>query len=285
MKFLDKLERKFGKYSISNLIFYIITLYVIGFVIDVINPHFYTRYLMLDVEKVLQGQVWRMFTFIIQPTGNKNIFFIFIELYLYYTIGTSLENVWGAFKFNLYYFSGILFNVIAIFVLYFVTGSSYVLGLTYINRSMFFAFAAVFPDIQFLLFFIIPIKVKHLAIFNGLVYIVDIVMSFVNNRYYVGIAILISLGNFFLYFFNTRNYKHYTPKEIKRRRNFRRQVKNSAGNVVDFNGRKRTTMHKCSVCRRTELDDEDLEFRFCSKCDGNYEYCSDHLFTHEHVKK
>ena len=148
MKFLDKLERKFGKYAINNLIIYVIILYVIGFVIDFINPLIYSQYLMLDVEKVFQGQIWRLFTFIIQPTGNSNIIFIFIELYLYYMIGTALENTWGSFRFNLYYFSGVVFNIIAIFVMYFITGHSYILGLTYINRSMFFAFASIYANVQ-----------------------------------------------------------------------------------------------------------------------------------------
>ncbi len=285
MKFVDKLERKFGKYAIKNLIFYVIILYVLGFVLDLMNPLIYRTYLMLDVEKVLQGQIWRLFTFIIQPTGNTNLIFLFFELYLYFIIGRALENAWGAFRFNLYYFSGILFNVIAIFVLYFLTGNSFVLGLTYINRSMFFAFASIFPDVQLLLFFIIPVKIKWLGILYGVIYAVDIFQSIRYGYYEVAIAIVISLGNFLIYFLYTRNYKRYSPKEVHRRRSFKRQVKKSSGEVVNFNGKKRTAMHKCTVCDRTEFDDDDLEFRFCSKCDGNYEYCSDHLFTHEHIKK
>ena len=285
MKLLDKLERRFCKYTISNLIVYVIALYIIGFVINRINPLIYTQYLMLDVEKVLQGQIWRLFTFIIQPTGNTNMFFLFFELYLYYTIGSALENVWGSFRFNLYYLSGVLFNVIAIFLIYFITGHSYILGLTYINRSMFFAFASIFPNIQLLLFFIIPIKIKYLALLYGVIYVVDIIQSISYGYFEVGIAILISLGNFLIYFFATRNYKRYSPKEFNRRRNFKREVKNSSGNVINFQGKRTNAIHKCVVCNRTELDDDDLEFRFCSKCDGNYEYCMEHLYTHEHVKK
>lgn len=285
MKFLNKLERKFGKYAINNLIIYVIMLYVIGFVIDIINPSIYSQYLMLDVGKVLQGQIWRLFTFIIQPPGNSNLIFLFFELYLYYMIGNALENAWGAFRFNLYFFSGILFNIIAIFALYFMDGNSYILGLTYINRSMFFAFAAIYPNVQLLLFFIIPIKIKYLAMLYGLIYVIDIIQSFRFGQYHIGIAILISLGNFLIYFFYSRNYKQYSPKEIRRRRKFKKEVGNSPGNVVNFKGKKRNAIHKCSVCGRTELDDDNLEFRFCSKCDGNYEYCTDHLYTHEHVKK
>lgn len=282
--FLDKLERKFGKYAINNLIIYILIIYFMGTVISFINPGLYKSYLMLDVEKVLQGQIWRLFTFLIQPVFRNNIVFLFFQFHLYYMIGSSLENVWGAFKFNLYFLSGIIFNIIAIFIMYFITGESFTLGLQYLNRSMFFAFALMFPDIQFLLFFFIPVKVKYLAIIYGITYVYEIVQSFRFEAYYVGVAIFISLGNFLIYFFNTRNYKQYNPREIKRRRKFKREIKQSSprGKVVSFNGRKAVAMHKCTICERTEFDDEELEFRFCSKCEGNYEYCTEHLFTHEH---
>ncbi len=284
MKFLDKLERKIGKYAINNLITYILVIYFIGTIINFINPGIYKSYLMLDVEKVFQGQIWRLFTFIIQPVNSSNIIFLFFQFYLYYMIGNSLENVWGAFKFNLYFFSGIIFNIIAILLLYFITGDSFILDLQFINRSMFFAFALIFPNVQFLLFFLIPVKVKYLAIFYAVIYVVEIIQTFTFGLYDIGIAILISLVNFLIYFFSTRNYKQYKPREIKRRRNFKKEIKKTSnrGKVVSFNGRKTVTMHKCTICGKTELDDEELEFRFCSKCDGNYEYCTDHLFTHEH---
>ena len=285
MKLLDKLERRFGKYAINNFIVYVISLYIIGFVIDLANPLFYRQFLMLDVEKVLQGQIWRLFTFIIQPTGNSNLIFVFIELYLYYMIGNALENAWGSFKFNLYYISGVLFNIIAIFVLYFIDGNSYILGLTYVNRSMFFAFASIFPNVQLMLFFIIPIKIKYLAMLNGVIYVVEIIQSFRYGQHHIGITIIISLGNFLIYFLNSRNYNQYSPREVRRRSSFKKEIKKSSGKVVNFKGKKTVTRHKCNVCGKTEIDDYDLEFRYCSKCDGNYEYCMEHLYTHEHIKK
>lgn len=285
MNLLNKLNRKFGRYAIHNLMFYIILLYAAGFLINLINPIFYYQYLSLDIDKILHGQVWRLLTFIIQPTGGSNILFLAIELYLYYMIGNSLENAWGAFRFNMYYLSGILFNIVAVIIIYIFTGLSVDLGLTYINRSMFFAFAALYPNVQFLLFFIIPVKVKYLGYIYGAFVLYEIFTSFMSGHYFIGVAIAVALGNFLIYFLSTRNYRRVSPGEIKRKSNYRRQVKSNRGNnVVDFHGKKTITRHKCAVCGRTELDDENLEFRFCSKCDGNYEYCMDHLFTHEHVK-
>ena len=114
MNWLDKLERKMGRYAIHNLMYYIIILYVVGLVVQLFAPSFYYQYLSLDVNAILHGQIWRIVTFIIQPPQTNYIFMIF-ALYLYYMLGRELENTWGAFRFNLYFFAGMLFHVIAAF--------------------------------------------------------------------------------------------------------------------------------------------------------------------------
>jgi hypothetical protein len=286
MNFLNKLERKYGRYAIHNLMLYISILYGTGFIINWINPYFYMQYLMLDIEKILQGEVWRIVTFLIQPQFN-NILYAVIGIYFYYWIGSTLEKSWGAFRFNLYYLSGMLLNVLAVVVIFLVTGNSEFLGMQYINYAMFLAFAVLFPDVQILLFFIIPIKIKYIAYLDAAFIAISLIQYFVAGNYFMCLAILLALGNFIFFFMTSRNYRRFSPGEVKRKRNFKSQVRSGqqGNNVVDFNGRKKITRHKCAVCGRTELDDENLEFRFCSKCDGNYEYCMDHLFTHEHVKK
>jgi hypothetical protein len=159
---------------------------------------------------------------------------------------------------------------------------------------MFFAFAALYPETQFLIYFIIPVKVKYLAWLDGAIYIYMIGSNIYNsiktaNLGYILLIVplVVSMINFLVFFLATRNYRRISPKEFRRRAQYRRQVNEgrSQGNVTQFNGHNVITRHKCAVCGRTELDGDQLEFRFCSKCDGNYEYCMDHLFTHEHVKK
>lgn len=275
MNFMNKLEKKFGKYAIHDLINYIIVLYIVGFVIMTANPSIYTEYLTLDISKVLEGQVWRLFTFIIQPP-QTNPLFLFFELYFYYIVGHSLENNWGAFRFNLFFFSGMIFNILATVLMYYILGISIPIGLTFINRSMFFAYATLYPNVEMLFMYIIPIKLKYLAYFYGAYMLYDVFQYF---RYspmmglVISIYMIVSLTNFLIYFLSTRNYRRISPREIKRKSSFKKQVKQATSG----------TLHKCAVCGRTELDDENLEFRFCSKCDGNYEYCMEHLFTHEHV--
>ncbi|MGN0333905.1 MAG: hypothetical protein ACI4D9_12955 [Lachnospiraceae bacterium] len=290
MDWISKLERKFGRYAIPNLMTYIIILYGVGFVLNLINPSFYYTYLSLDAQAILHGQIWRIVTFIIEPPSDSIIWIIF-ALYLYYFIGKQLEMAWGAFRFNLYFFSGMLFHVIAAILVYLVTGISLQLGTNYLNLSLFFVFAALFPDVQFLLYMIIPIKVKWLALLDGIYFAWAIVQAFLPSYggnaiygiYYKAnaLAAVVSILNFLIFFLGSRNVRPYTPKQMKRKHDFKKNVKQASRPTNMYAG---AAKHRCAVCGRTELDDPNLEFRYCSKCNGNYEYCQDHLFTHTHVK-
>lgn len=290
MNWISRLERKFGRYAIPNLMYFIIILYGIGFVLDYINPYFYIQYLSLNAAEILHGQIWRIVTFLIQPPSN-NLFFLIIALYFYYTIGRALEQTWGSFRFNLYFFTGVLFHVIAALLVYLFTGQVYMLGTSYLNLSLFFAFAAVYPDMEFLLFYIVPVKAKWLAWIDGAFFVWTIIQGFLPS--YSGtyssdrasaFAAAISILNFVIFFVSTRNYAQYSPKQQKRRREFKKQMKARPQNHYAAQSDGRVPKHRCAVCGRTELDNPELEFRYCSKCNGNYEYCQDHLFTHEHVK-
>lgn len=278
MNFLNKLERKYGKFAIRNLMNYIVIINIVGAMIGMVNPAIYYLFLSLDISKVLHGQIWRLVTFVFIPQVSSiaDILFFAIEVYLYYMIGNALENAWGAFRFNLYYISGLVLTILGSFIIYFTTSMSPYFGLEYVNQAMFLAFAALYPNMQLLLFFILPIKVKWLGILYGGLMVYNIIQYLLFGQIGIAIAILIAMGNFIIFFLLTRNYKRISPKEYKRKATYRKSMKeaNSSG-----------PRHKCAICGRTELDDESLEFRYCSKCDGNYEYCMEHLFTHQHVHK
>lgn len=271
MNWMNKLERKFGRYAIRNLMFYIMILYGVGFVIMNVNPLFYYQYLSLDASMILKGQVWRIFTFLIYPPAGDILYFV-IAMWLYYSLGTTLERVWGSFRFNLYFMIGVLGHILAAILIYLIFGQVFLLGTSYLNWSLFFAFAATFPDMQFLLFFIIPIKAKWLGILNGIYFIYELIVGSWATR----TAIILSVANFLIFFLAGRNMNRVNPKEIKRKAVYRQQV--NAAKADEKHPR-----HRCAVCGRTEFDDENLEFRFCSKCEGTYEYCQDHLYTHMHV--
>ncbi len=290
MKWMNKLELKFGKYAIPNLMYYIIILYVVGFALSIIAPGFYEQYLAIDAYAILHGQVWRLITFIIQPPST-NIIFVIFTLYLYYMIGKTLEYVWGTFRFNLYYFMGVIFHILAAMLTYFIFGVSLPVGTFYLNLALFLAFVMLNPNQQFLLFGILPIKAKYLAYVDIAFFIYTILQAFmpayggspVFGWYYQANALeaFVSFLNFLIFFFSSAQMRRFSPKEVKRKQVYHKEVRAGQREMKYGNG---GTRHKCAVCGRTELDGDDLEFRYCSKCNGNYEYCQDHLFTHEHVK-
>nr|WP_314462165.1 rhomboid family intramembrane serine protease [uncultured Clostridium sp.] len=270
MKFFYNLERRFRKYAIPNLMYYIIGMYGTGLFLQLFAPEFYLQYLALDAQKILSGQVWRVVTFMIYPPGGGSLFGSLIGMYLYYMLGVNLERIWGAFRFNVYFFMGVIGHVAAALVVYIFFKQRIYLTTEFLNYSLFFAFAATFPDLEFLLFFVIPIKAKWMAMFNGIYFLYEFIMGNMATR----VTIVMSLINFFVFFLLTRDLNRFNPKEIKRKQNFHRQMK-----IMPQGG----THHKCAVCGRTEKDSPNLEFRYCSKCEGSLEYCSEHLYTHKHV--
>ncbi len=299
MNFIGKLERKFGKYAINNLIVYVLGAYAIGYVLDLFAPQIYS-YLILSPELVCRGQVWRLFTWICTIPQELDLFIILMFTF-YYWIGTTLERYWGTFKYNLYMISGWLFMTVGAMLIYFISllitgdGISLSMNTYYINMTSFLAFATLFPDTQVMLMMIVPIKIKWLAIADialigysflqnlsvlvkynrAEIYVLSLGAAKQEDYIAVCVAIVLSLLNFIIFYFGTKKYKRYSPKEIKRKKNYKKQVREASG----------ITRHKCAICGRTENDGEGLVFRFCSRCEGNYEYCQDHLFTHEHVVK
>ena len=282
MKLINKMEQKFGRYAVHNLTMYIIITYVAGYLLNYLAPEALS-YCLLEPALILQGQVWRLVSWLLIPPGALDIFTI-IMLFFYYSIGTTLEQTWGAFRYNLYIFGGIILSVIGAFVLYgilLLTGSNGILLLEggafstyFISMSIFLGFAAAYPNMQVLLYFIIPLKIKWLA----LVDIVYLVWQMAGSGWVTRACIICSLMNFIIFFLATRNTSRISPRQVKRRRTYMRAANSG------YNSKGQVTKHKCAVCGRTELDGDNLEFRFCSKCKGNYEYCQDHLFTHKHVQ-
>ena len=287
------LRRKLEKYAIPNLTLYLIICYGIGYLMQYLVPAGY-QYLLHDPVLVLQGQVWRLVTWILIPPDSSNIFFVLITLYLYYSLGGLLERIWGTYKYNVYLFSGLLFTILGAFVLcgysvlmgaqptmytglYLLNNGSAVyfgqFSTYYINMSIFLACAASIPDVQVLLMFLFPIKVKWLGIVYGIILLVNCIQGGIATW----IVVIFSLLNFLVFFLRSKGKMHLSVGQIRRQQEFHQKMR-SAGQT------KGITRHKCAVCGRTELDGDDLEFRFCSKCNGNYEYCQYHLFTHEHVK-
>ena len=286
----SKFERKFGKYAIKNLTLFLSLGYVVGYLIFYLNKDLYAM-LTFNPYQIMHGQVWRLVTWIITMPESLGIFTI-IMLFLYYSLGKTLDKTWGSYRYNVYLFSGFLFTIVGAFILYFIlyysgmpimyqghalqgTDRAVALGQViasytstyYINTSIFLAFAATYPDQELLLYFIIPVKIKWL----GLVYIVfmgiDVVRTFTSEGIVSGILVLsmiiFSLMNFLIYFFFTRKkmgISGVTFKQRKRKVQYKQKVSQAQAHNTYKNGAR----HKCAICGRTDLDNPELSFRFCS---------------------
>lgn len=305
---LNKLERKYGKYAIPRLSLYIVIAYIVGYVLQMVAPAV-LDVLLLDPYKILHGQVFRIITWVFMPPYRLS-FFTVINLFFIYSIGSTMERMWGDFRFNIYIFGGMFFCVIGAFVLYAVEYYTHIFGSSaagvygieqfssllslyfttyYINVSMIMAFAMSLPDAQVMLYFIIPIRMKWFAYIELFFLVLDMVGGDALRR----CVIILSVLNFIIFYFSGR--KARVRRNTPYRSGFAKakssnfgsasaSSQNSDGRVTRETFANKVTRHKCAICGRTESTNPELEFRFCSKCFGNYEYCSEHLFTHTHVK-
>ncbi len=215
MSLLNQLERKLYKFRIQP--FYKYLIFAMGgvYLLNLFFPTFNLIYrLSLIRDRVLAGEIWRLVTFLFVPLAS-NPMYTFLALYFYYFIGTTLEARWGARRFFLFYLIGALGTIIGAFITGYSTN-------TYLNFSLFFAFALVYPDYEILLFFILPIKMKWLALINGLFFL----SSFIYQPWSEKIAIIISLANIILFFGgDILNKIRQTIYQWKRRRQFRSSFK------------------------------------------------------------
>lgn len=305
---MSNFEKKFGKYALPNLTVILIGFYAIGYVMTWVNASF-LDFLTLDVYKiVMHGQIWRIVSWVLVPPDDLGIFTL-IMLYFYYNIGTVMERTLGTYKYNVYIFRGLFLTILAAFLCFalcyfFPNAMLTVLGASwkqafalqgewpaeqkmiflaelfsrlgvlfstyYINISIFLAFAIIYPEMQVLLMFMIPVKVKWMGILDLIVLVYEFFTGNVITMFAVGAALL----NIAIFYATYRHLGYLRPSQIKRRAEFQHKVRKATS----------ATRHKCTICGQTEQDHPDLEFRFCSKCNGNYEYCSEHLYTHTHVK-
>lgn len=276
MKFFDKMERKLGRYAIRNLTLYIIILYVGGFILQLTNPTFYLQHLSLNMERIFAGEVWRLFTFVIYPPTTQVLWFL-LEMFILYNLGKTLERMWGSFYYNLYIFLGLFFLVLAALLAYLIGDWILLLTPDKLYMTLLLAFAMTLPDMQFLLYFIIPVKAKYLAFF----YLALVVYQFVKGGWGTRIELIASFANALLFFLLIRNPARRVQQTF-RKRAFEQKVRSAQQEARRMRPMGRAH-HVCAVCGRTSEDDPNLEFRYCSKCAGNREYCMDHLYTHVHV--
>ena len=199
MRGLSRLEVRYGRYAISNLTLYIAALNLGVFLLSNFPGGFgITEKLALNPSLVLKGQVWRLITFVILPETYSFIWILF-SVYLIYMIGASLERYWGKFKLNVYFFMGMLGSIIAAFITYIFVGSGYMNGY-YLNMSLFLAYATLFPEQEFMIFFVFPVKVKYLGIFDAVLLLFGLYINIMTGQWYMVASVLVAFINYFLFF-------------------------------------------------------------------------------------
>lgn len=189
MKWLNRLEYKYGRRAIPHLMYMLSGVMLAVYLLDLFLPGAPVQSLLaLDMGLVAQGQIWRLITFIFLPPSSSPLWILF-NLYFYCLLGNALESEWGSFRFNVFYLCGIIGTILAAVITGYGTNH-------FLNLSLFLAFAALYPDFELLLFFFIPIKVKYLALIDLVYYAGALVFGTWSSR----AAIVMSLLNVVLFF-------------------------------------------------------------------------------------
>ena len=249
----------------------------------------YALYSILSFDRalILQGQVWRLFTYVFTYNAG-NFLLTAISLFCYFSLGRAMENTWGTLRFNLFYFTGVL--MMDIYAMLFPYGQADVF---YLNMSLFLGFATMYPDSQFLLFFIIPVRAWIFAVIDLVLTIYQVVMLTLSGRFPFSLFPLVAIANYFLFF--GKDVLNVIPMSWRAnaRRLFKKKPKaKKATGTIPFAGSyqasaasaKAPYTHRCVICGRTDVSHPDLEFRYCSRCNGYHCYCEDHISNHEHIE-
>ena len=292
---MKSLRRKFNQFcyqnrnkGIPNLMLYISIGTAIVYVLSQIDKSSTLYYaLCFDKALILQGQVWRLITYVFTYSGS-NILMTLIGLLCYFSLGKAVENSWGTFRFNLFYFTGIL--LMDVFCMVFEGWAD----ITYLNLSLLLAYATLYPNSQFLLFFIIPVKAWILALFYLVVTLYNVFILTYMGMFPYNLFPLIAIANYFLFF--GKDVVNVIPLSwrINAGRLFKKKPGTKKTGTVPFptaGSYQATTAkvqapytHKCTVCGRTDVTNPELEFRYCSRCNGYHCYCEEHISNHTHIE-
>ncbi len=262
MSLLSKMERHFGRYAIPNLPLYLVFGQVTVY-LAVLIGRLDREWFVLVPRLVLMGQWWRVFAFLLMPPP-MGIIFIGFAWWIFYMMGSALEDYWGSFHFNL-------------FVL---VGAALTLGLSFLQPdvpvtnaflagSVFLAFAFLNPNFELLLFFVLPVKIKWLALITWVGY----AFAFLTGGWSSRLQVLAATGNFFIFF----GFDVVRSLRNQRRASVHRAERTEAA------GRPGEARHRCRICGKTDVSNPELDFRYCSKCAGDECYCPEHIRNHEHV--
>ena len=277
---VDRFCARNPRFGIPNLMRVIVIGTVIVYLLQMFAGYEAISFLAFNLEGIKRFELWRLVTFVFMP-NEASPFWLAISLYLYYWIGSVLEQRWGTAKFNLYYIGGVVLTLIGAVLASLITGlhGLTVAGTYYVNLSLFLAFAVLFPDVQLLIFFVIPVKMKWLGWIDGGLFALNIVLS-IFGRNVIGVVLpVVALLNFAVFIWPEVKYQadRFQYRHSRQTVQFKKAVKQQQ--------QQKGYHHKCCVCGKTDTDYPDMTFRYCSKCAGYHCYCQDHIFSHVHFEE
>ena len=269
MRLVDRFCYNHPNFGIPNLMRYLTIANVVFWILGMSNTTL-LGYLSFDAGLILRGQVWRLITFMAYPPTSGVL--AFLVFYFYYWMGTTLESYWGTAHFTVYLLIGWFVTVLYGFLVYFIGGMRIPITAQYLYLSMFFSYAALFPDQQVLLFFFIPIRMKYMALIDA-AYFAIVVLS---TPFPVNLLPIVAVLNFLIFFGSS------LLRMIPRRPSATTVSFRKASQKIRQEQRSQLYHHKCAVCGRTDTEYPNLEFRYCSRCAGYHCFCSDHINNHIH---
>ena len=283
-RWLSRFSYNHPNLSVTGLIKYIVAGNLVVFMLDLFTHGAVTSLLVFSPALIFQGQVWRLITFIFVPMSFSPLSFI-LSLVFFYYMGSRLEAVWGSARFTVYYGLGVILNII-VGLLIALINPAYSYGVTadmsYLNLSMFFAYATLYPDLQVLVSFLFPIKIKWLALLDAALFAYDIFSYISYGQFAMAFLPIIAIFNYLIFFWEDlmdvfhRGKAHVRHQTSAQTINFKKAQKEVQ--------QRKGYLHKCAVCGVTDQDDPNMEFRYCSKCNGYYCYCMNHINSHTHVQ-
>ena len=266
---MKRLESLFRPWAIPNLTVIIIAGQVILFLAYNVRAAqggggdpFAKLYLI--PSKVLEGEVWRILTFPLVPFSEYLLGAVFGWI-LFYMFGTTLEQQWGTIRYNMFLIIGLLANIVAAF-LCMPFSDDLPADNYFLYATTFLAFARLYPDFVIHVMFILPIRIKWLALLMWIAF----AFQFFQGDWLVRMLVLASLLNYFLFF----GREHWNALKYSRRRmEFHAKTSSASKPLV----------HECRICGLNSDASPRTLFRYCSKCAGQCCYCPDHIHNHEHV--
>lgn len=306
---MKELRRKFERYclanrnkGIPNLMLYICLGSGLVYLMSLMNGGAALYELLaFDKAKILKGQIWRLFTYVFTYNLGGGPILVLISLFCYYSLSRAMEHVWGTFRFNLFYFTGIvLMDIFAMICspvwngelvteadMYGYVFQQFYSGRMayYLNLTLLISYATMYPDAQFMIFFVIPVRAWILGLLYLVLNAIEMFNLMVPQFLFPHCLFpLVGFANYILFF--GKDIRNLLPLSWRAKLNRRsRTAPTKKTGTIPFRAPEARYTHKCSVCGRTDVTNPELEFRYCSRCAGYHCYCQDHINHHSHIEQ